>query len=1415
VPPVPAIVDRFLAIPNRDAYATIRGFIYQAVLTVQAWLALSKNEVLELESGEDIDWRRLAEGALSSRGDADRVLGQVKYRMKGLSLRSETSLASLVNFHQHRVRNSQLHLRFRLLSNAKAVQERGHVHASGLKGIELWSSLKTLSDPVEQAARLKFLRNVLVAPSEPASIDRGQLADFRLFVRKGSDAEFLDFVQSFSWMNTSSDLESAFAVAEQAIRSRPELLGYEQAARFCLQALVYHTLILLSQPGTKTLQAETCVDTINSSLQEAAETVATGLEAVRQKISRGADELVDQTERLDRIVTGLSDRTQATITELATGSISGAPMVIPGRFSPILEPPTLVSPTAPRTRLRAEISLRQQSNYPVALVGDVASGKSQLALLAASEVRAMTWLSLRANEGYDPSFLLDIALRECVGDRCPKPGSLAVAQLESITPRALIIDDLEIGLASRSFCDRLSIVTKDLRGQSITVLACSTRRLPSNLQSLFSSIPIGGYEDEDIEALLRVHGAPAALNNEGFRTLISTITGAHPLLFGLLLQFLVQRRWKINDSVLTMLLDQSFADDVREEMQARLLMQEGAGARELLYRVSLSTRPITRNQALVLAEIPPSIPNRNEELTTLLDTWLQRSGTNSVLVSPLVSDLGKKNLSSAMQRRIHGRLATWMLEKKEFSQADAIFCISHLLSAGNSSGAGIILVQGLQAMLGVAESLKDTSLLMAWSDVALPAEMDLEIRIMIRGYQVSLRGLLGENVQYQFEDFLALVTKVSGDFGHLSVVGSCSAIATYLSKKDPIRALQCAKIALEHEALMSPEKRNELGTEFKLPDVLWVIGAGCDTRDQIRTWLVDLGSLSNARCAAMRSSHIAAESTWALFEKLVLEEQKLPMDSRDWASLMAFLRECEELALKANIPLLEASAFRAEQSIRIVHLARPEAGDRLGWQRIERYPSGASEAFLIAEGIGVSLIRVNRWDIALPWFTRAAECEFDGLDALRMQNQLRRAEALFRAGQDVKKAFADAEMIAKTSEDLGDLDIVLCLAEKAMWQWLIKDWTGCFYTWDRALELMIAQDRRSTRWKNLFVLMGNHTSFFQDAIAGEALSPGRTPPMMGLYLRDYDVSNLYSEGSAWFVLATMVFFADRLGESEAASKWALKTVEIADNISADPRGKIVLVAAIPKLLRARDYDEVVNYARESALTSTLRPHLKVSEEMRAINPEIAKSEEHWKPIDPENAERWAIVIGVLPALVDIISVSIKDETTAYALLSSLTQKCSQVADEQHSPSWHAATATLVDLATALVNWSAEFAANSEAEGDSMVRQVLLAFGSGFSGKRTPRDVFVQQVRWLSWLKQYFASTKSLSTYVAKCLATYWNAVVEQNAFYFTTPSEVKRELGEASKWNSFEPVFRAVSKGLSLRLPQWLNDLLEGFKPHL
>jgi hypothetical protein len=829
-PPNP--LDRFLAIPNRDAYATIRGFVYQAVLTIQAWLRLSTTEMLELEAGEDIDWRFLSERAIASRKDSDRVLGQVKYRATGVSLRSEVSLTSLVTFHQHRASNPEVRLQFRLLSNAKIVQERGHLHPSGLKGIELWTSLAAITDAAEKKDRLDFLRGVLLAPSEPPKIDRKQLQAFRTFVRTSSDGEFLDFVRSFTWMKMSSDLESAFASAERAISTRKELQGFEQAAPLCLQALLQHVLLVLSQPGTKQLRPETCTELLQSSQQQATEAVAQGLASAREQIVKGTAALANNTQQLGDIVTKLS--VQAAAVELAINGFSSSPAVIAGQILPILEAPNLVSPTAPRSNLRQRIAAELASKGAAALIGDVACGKSQLALLSAEGIERMTWLSLRTNEGLDPSALLDAAVL-----RCLQPDS----ESSDAVSRALIIDDLEVGIASRKFCDRLSLMARELRSRGAILLACSTGQLPSSLQDQIPPIPVSGYEDDDIRALLKSHDAPPQLNQEGFRALISSVTGAHPVLVGALIQFLIRRQWRIDDDVLDGLLSRSFSQDIRQEMQSRLLAEGTAGAKELLYRVSLATRPITQDQALKLGEIAPAVPNRNEELIKLLDTWLQRSGTNLVLPSPLVASLGDKNLSLAVRQQVHDRLASWILKSKSLSQADGILCISHFMAAGKERAAGIILVQGLRAMLPVADKLKDTSLLRTWRDMPLPEAMGYEIRIMIRGYQVAIAGLLGESVDYEFNDVLTLAKQASGDFGHLSVFGACSSIAIQLGRKVPALSLRAVVVALEHAALMSSEQRCELQTDSGLAAALWLIGSGCSTKEEIRNWLIELGRI--------------------------------------------------------------------------------------------------------------------------------------------------------------------------------------------------------------------------------------------------------------------------------------------------------------------------------------------------------------------------------------------------------------------------------------------------------------------------------------------------------------------------------------------------------------------------------------------
>lgn len=75
---------------NRDAWATIRGYVYQVDLTLEHWIHLNENEVLELERGEDIDVVEVMSGV------SGRTLNQVKHREKKLTLRSSEAQEAMI-----------------------------------------------------------------------------------------------------------------------------------------------------------------------------------------------------------------------------------------------------------------------------------------------------------------------------------------------------------------------------------------------------------------------------------------------------------------------------------------------------------------------------------------------------------------------------------------------------------------------------------------------------------------------------------------------------------------------------------------------------------------------------------------------------------------------------------------------------------------------------------------------------------------------------------------------------------------------------------------------------------------------------------------------------------------------------------------------------------------------------------------------------------------------------------------------------------------------------------------------------------------------------------------------------------------------------------------------------------------------
>jgi hypothetical protein len=83
----------FVAPRNRDAWSTIRGFVYQADLTIERWLHLEPEQDLQLECGEDID----TVSQYIQDGVEERLLEQVKHRQESVTLKHASVLTALAN----------------------------------------------------------------------------------------------------------------------------------------------------------------------------------------------------------------------------------------------------------------------------------------------------------------------------------------------------------------------------------------------------------------------------------------------------------------------------------------------------------------------------------------------------------------------------------------------------------------------------------------------------------------------------------------------------------------------------------------------------------------------------------------------------------------------------------------------------------------------------------------------------------------------------------------------------------------------------------------------------------------------------------------------------------------------------------------------------------------------------------------------------------------------------------------------------------------------------------------------------------------------------------------------------------------------------------------------------------------------
>jgi len=166
----------FNTIDGRDAWGTIRGYVYQVDVTIHRWLDLSETDVLELERGEDIDivHRDLKGDELS------RELQQLKFREGNLSLNRAEIIEILKNYYLHRKNNAGHTLKFRFVTNSTYTTEKPAIFPSE-KGIDAWYRLAKLQNldasnvdliRIRQQLQLMISKQIIPVTDKLTELDR-------------------------------------------------------------------------------------------------------------------------------------------------------------------------------------------------------------------------------------------------------------------------------------------------------------------------------------------------------------------------------------------------------------------------------------------------------------------------------------------------------------------------------------------------------------------------------------------------------------------------------------------------------------------------------------------------------------------------------------------------------------------------------------------------------------------------------------------------------------------------------------------------------------------------------------------------------------------------------------------------------------------------------------------------------------------------------------------------------------------------------------------------------------------------------------------------------------------------------------------------------------------------------------------
>lgn len=1346
-------MNEFVPPRDRDASATIRGFVYQVDLTITRWLSIGADTRLELERGEDIDEIVRNLGASDS---MTRTLEQAKVRSRPVTLRSADAHEALANAAHHLQSNPGVDLRFRFTTTATVGRERRHPRPDLPKGIVLWENFRTAPETVTSDAP-GVLREIVAGSKRPQDVSADAWAALDAIL--ASEERWKHLVAIFEWSTGQPSPEHLSGSVIRSLVERGFAPSAELASRL-YERLFLYVFRLLARDGAKTLSSADLRSQLHrGGLTSDDRALLSELRRKLRAFDVRVDALEDRMEAVGDVVSVMAQRLGVSTSPLVTAT------------DPEIAPPPLVEHVTRRAQTVAGIIGNACDCAWIAVCGPVGIGKTHLAHLTANSIgSAFAWLRFTdVPISHGPAHLrqgIATALREKGIDVA---GRRAEELTELIPSGAVVVlDDVPRMQSGDPLSNVLVATTRVLQKSGARLVSTSLYPLPRRTleAARITELEAPPFTDQECAELLRAYGGESIVESLKTVTTLNAVARGHATLLAALANCLRERSWRFDDKTLMAIINGEYAASTHDEtLSALIRLTADERTRELLYRLQLAGFSVDLDDARAVGRVAPAIDDVDARVHAIKGVWLQAVRNGRYELSPMLGVLPKDRLAAEVRRHCHAALAD-QLQSRPLNQDTAVTLVTHYLKAERFDAAGLTLGLVL-AHLVEEEALPPPGMLLdLWWSTPLPEGMSRGMQLFLRDTQARVGSRYGRDPCRIELEIDRLAQEVSGIDTWGLVLVTVRRFRQLFKLKPDVAAtwMHRGLDALTHSAL------RELYVEAlpNLAPLIWTIVPDVRSRQHVRAWL----GLIEALPASERhwdgddgdrvrtACHLVTNGRW-------VPESVKPASEQRFAENLDDLEEIARRARSLNFAYLEACALRGIVSIICEFSKKFEDGQARAQEFLSRSPDERC-TILVRDVVGRQLFHAGRFAEALavlePLIHAGARLEplVCGLAA----NYASRAAAELQPADD-SRALACAERAVEIADEspheIGEFERVRSRGELAIALARAGDPRRACAVLLQAGEELVRHPHDRKHWREVRVGIAQVAIIVLASsglnLPGNRSRAGQPPaiPQRGYFFFKDDLEKLWRPDFPALLAFQMWEAATAIQDEDAADRWVTRFLDA--NVPTDGSlGTSMSIMALPHLIATGRDDALVR-------AIDLARQFGASVSMDGSTVDLGS---------PEGALGVALFV---PLTLWLSETTVLDPAYAASIAVVVAARLRTLAQIERSPGgWERAAQLLERTFTPTARYGKLFEA---ARGEAGILQTcgyLLSTTAPDVPLQAAASIQSQLVEQLWTGSRGFAALHALTT---RWLVAYWTTSFHRSKFLFASPALVDREISEA------------------------------------